>query len=247
LLVTLFLRGGGVEVGDALEGLGAVPEGAESGPATPDPDRDLVDFLNFVVEDVQASWEQVFADAGRTYQPTVLVLFDEATPTACGTGSAASGPFYCPADGKMYLDLGFFRELHDRFGAPGDFAQAYVIAHEAGHHVQNLLGIDDEVRAEQRGSGDANDLSIRMELQADCFAGVWGQSAFDDQLLESGDLEEGLGAAAAVGDDRIQRETTGRVNRESWTHGSSEQRAEWFRRGFESGSPERCDTFASDV
>jgi len=246
LLVTLFLRGGGVEVGNALEGLGAVPEGAESGPATPDPDRDLVDFLNFVVEDVQASWQQIFADAGRTYQPTVLVLFDKATPTACGTGSAASGPFYCPADGKMYLDLGFFRELHDRFGAPGDFAQAYVIAHEVGHHVQNLLGIDDEVRAEG-ASGDANELSIRMELQADCFAGVWGQSAFDDQLLESGDLEEGLAAAAAVGDDRIQRETTGRVDRHTWTHGSSAQRTEWFKRGFESGSPGRCDTFGSDV
>lgn len=247
LLVTLLLRGGGVDVGQALEGLDSQADAPRSGPATPDPDRDLVDFLNFVVEDVQTTWQNIFSEAGRTYEPTVLVLFDEATSTSCGTGSAASGPFYCPADGKMYLDLGFFRALHERFGAPGDFAQAYVIAHEAGHHVQNLLGIDDEVRAEQSRSDEANELSIRQELQADCFAGVWAYTAFDEQLLESGDLEEGLDAAAAVGDDRIQRESTGRVNRETWTHGSSAQRVEWFQRGFDSGSPDRCDTFSGDV
>jgi predicted metalloprotease len=247
LLITLLLRGGGGgDLGQALDGLGGLPA-EQSGrlPGAPDPDSELVDFMNFVVEDVQASWEQVFSDAGRSYEPTVLVLFDDATETACGTGSAASGPFYCPADGKMYLDLGFFRELRGRFGAPGDFAQAYVIAHEAGHHVQTLLGIDEDVRAAQNDDpSKANELSIAMELQADCFAGVWGHSAFNEDLLESGDLEEGLGAAAAVGDDRIQRETSGRVNRETWTHGSSEQRMRWFRRGFDSGSPEDCDTFA---
>ena len=246
LLVTLFLRGGGVEVGDALEGLGAVPEGAESGPATPDPDRDLVDFLNFVVEDVQASWEQVFTDAGRTYEPTVLVLFDEATPTACGTGSAASGPFYCPADGKMYLDLGFFRELHDRFGAPGDFAQAYVVAHEVGHHVQTLTGVSERVHAMRQRSSErqANQLSVQQELQADCYAGVWGYHAGRRQgLLDPGDAEEGLRAAAAIGDDRLQKQSQGRVVPESFTHGSSDQRVQWLRKGMENGRMEACDTF----
>lgn len=244
LLVTLLLRGGGGDIGSALDDIGAISaQGEGSLPTTPDPDSELVDFLNFVVEDVQTTWSRIFERNGATYQPTVLVLFDDATPTGCGTGSAATGPFYCPADEKMYLHLGFFRELHERFGAPGDFAQAYVIAHEAGHHVQHLLGIDDEVRSEQARSDDPNALSISMELQADCFAGVWGNSAFDQQLLESGDLDEGLRAAAAVGDDRVQQRTTGRVNPESWTHGSGAQRVEWFRRGFQTGSPQDCDTF----
>jgi hypothetical protein len=252
LIVTLLLRSGGdggFDIGRTLEDFSSTPNEQEGQlPTTPDPDRDLVDFMGFVVEDVQNSWVDVFASAGRRYEPTVLVLFEDQTSTGCGAASSATGPFYCPADGKMYLDLGFFRDLRDRFGAPGDFAQAYVIAHEAGHHVQNLLGIDENVRAEQRKRpGSENELSIRMELQADCFAGVWANSAFDDQLLESGDLEEGLGAAAAVGDDRIQQGTTGSVDRESWTHGSSSQRVEWFRRGFKTGAPEDCDTFTGSL
>jgi predicted metalloprotease len=244
-LVVSLLSGGGIDPGAGLDGFGTLPGEANGRlPGAPDPDKDLVDFMGFVVDDVQASWEELFAEAGRDYRETDLVLFEQATQTGCGVGSSQTGPFYCPADGKVYLDLDFFRELRNRFGAPGDFAQAYVIAHEFGHHVQNLLGVNDDVRSlQQQRPEDANDLSIRMELQADCFAGVWGHSAYDDRLLESGDLEEGLAAAAAVGDDRIQRSTTGRVNRESWTHGSSAQRVEWFRRGFDTGSVEECDSF----
>jgi predicted metalloprotease len=247
LIVTLLLRGGGFDVGQSLDQFPQSPAQGENLNA-PDPDKDLVDFLDFVVKDVQASWRTKFEAAGSNYQTTKLVLFERATATGCGTGSSATGPFYCPADGKMYLDLGFFRELRDRFGAPGDFAQAYVVAHEIGHHVQNLIGIDRDVRRE-RQSNPENDgeLSIRMELQADCFAGVWGHSAYKQELLESGDLEEGLAAAAAVGDDRIQRQTTGRVNPESWTHGSSQQREKWFKRGFDSGAVDDCDTFRGDI
>jgi hypothetical protein len=171
------------------------------------------------------------------------VVFNDAVDSACGMNSAAVGPFYCPADQKVYIDLAFFRDLEQRFGAPGDFARAYVIAHEVGHHVQNVLGVFDQVR--QRSTAQtANDLSVRQELQADCFAGVWGHYAAQKQMLEPGDVEEGLNAAAAIGDDRIQRRTQGRVAPESWTHGSSEQRVEWFRRGLDSGRPDACDTFA---
>jgi predicted metalloprotease len=214
----------------------------------PDPDKDLKDFMGFVVDNVQASWEQEFQRAGQTYQRTTLVLFEEAVSTGCGQASSATGPFYCPADRKMYLDFGFFRELSTRFGAPGDFAQAYVIAHEVGHHVQNLLGVHDQVqREEQRRPKDANELSVRVELQADCFAGVWGHSAYQQQILEDGDLEEGLAAAASVGDDRLQREATGRVSPESFTHGTSAQRTKWFKRGFDSGDPDSCDTFNGSI
>ena len=182
------------------------------------------------------------------YEPTKLVLFTEATTSGCGAASSATGPFYCPADRKVYLDLGFFRELRSRFGAPGDFAQAYVIAHEFGHHVQNVLGISDDVhRGQQENADEANELSIRLELQADCLAGVWAYSAYRERLLESGDLEEGLAAAAAVGDDRIQRQATGRIDRESWTHGSSQQRVTWFREGYETGDVNACDTFERDI
>jgi predicted metalloprotease len=245
LLLTLLLRaGGGPDIGPSLDQFPSVPQGGGELSTAPDPDRDLVDFLDFVLEDVQQSWNKVFTEAGRSYRETKLVLFDGATSTGCGTGSSESGPFYCPVDEKMYLDLGFFRELRDRFGAPGDFAQAYVVAHEAGHHVQNMLGIDRDVRQQQRADPNAaNDLSVRMELQADCLAGVWAHSAYGERLLESGDLEEGLGAAAAVGDDRIQKEVSGRVNPETWTHGSSQQRTSWFRRGFDEGAIDNCDTF----
>jgi predicted metalloprotease len=248
LIVQLLSGGGGlggIDVGPALDQFNEPTSQGDSISDAPDPDKDLKDFVGFVVDDVQTTWQNVFAEAGRTYTKTDLVLFTQATQTGCGVGSAQTGPFYCPVDSKVYLDLGFFRELRDRFGAPGDFAQAYVIAHEFGHHVQNLLGIDDDVRrAASRNPDDANALSIAQELQADCFAGVWGHAAFNDQLLERGDLEEGIDAAAAVGDDRIQKEATGRVNRETWTHGSSAQRVEWFKRGFDTGTVDDCNTFA---
>jgi predicted metalloprotease len=237
--------GTGVDVGPGLDPLPPTPSATGT---TPDPDATLKDFVGFVVDDVQDSWARSFAEAGKRYEPTKLVLFDGATPTGCGTGSADTGPFYCPVDRKVYLDLGFFRELRSRFGAPGDFAQAYVIAHEFGHHVQKLLGISDDVMREQQANRDqVNELSVRLELQADCLAGVWAHSAYGENLLESGDLEEGLNAAAAVGDDRLQRQATGRIDRESWTHGSSEQRQRWFKKGFEGGQPGACDTFSGDL
>jgi uncharacterized protein len=222
--------------------------GGEPIPRGQDPDADLFDFVSFVVDDVQVMWEQEFRAAGETYPAAKVVLFEGGTQTACGVGVAEVGPFYCPADRNVYLDLGFFQELHGRFGAPGDFAQAYVIAHEIGHHVQNVLGISDRVRSLQQQSPDeANELSIRLELQADCLAGVWGFTTKQRGLLEPGDLEEGLAAAAAVGDDRIQRQAAGRTNPETWTHGSSEQRVEWFSRGFDVGDPDRCDTFSGGI
>jgi predicted metalloprotease len=217
-------------------------------PGAPDPQSDLVDFIGFVVEDVQTTWQDLFREDGRTYQVTKLVLFEEATQSGCGLGSSETGPFYCPADRKVYLDLGFFQELEDRFDAPGDFAEAYVIAHEFGHHVQTLLGTEQRVRREQeRRPAEANELSVRMELQADCYAGVWAQSAYEEDLLETGDLEEALTAAAAIGDDRIQRSAGRRVDPETWTHGSSAQRVKWFREGYADGDPGDCDTFSASI
>jgi predicted metalloprotease len=229
--------------------LGGGLPGGDGGGSNPGADDRSAQFVGFVAEDVQDAWTQAFAEAGREYEPTRVVLFEQATTTAgCGPASSSTGPFYCPADRKVYLDLGFFQELRDRFGAPGNFAQAYVIAHEYAHHVQNLTGTSDDVRrAQQADPEQANELSIRLELQADCLAGVWGHSAAEEDLLVPGDLERGLAAAAAIGDDRIQRETTGRVDRESWTHGSSQQRVRWFRRGFESGDVQACNTFGEDV
>jgi uncharacterized protein len=246
LLLFYLLGGGGGSGGGPLEGLPELP--AAQGQTGPDPDAELKDFVGFVVQDVQRSWTTAFANSDKQYEPTTLVLFEQATQTGCGIGSSQTGPFYCPLDRKVYLDLGFFRELRSRFGAPGDFAQAYVIAHEFGHHVQNIIGINSEVRQKQQANpGEANELSIRLELQADCLAGVWAHSAYEQQLLEPGDLEEGLAAAAAVGDDRIQERTSGRVNPEQWTHGSSEQRVEWFKKGFDSGDPGACDTFDGEI
>ena len=185
---------------------------------------------------------------GERYPQPVLVLFEQAVQSACGSASSATGPFYCPGDSKLYLDLSFFRELDQNFGAPGDFAQAYVLAHEVGHHIQNLLGVNQQVtrlQQQARSQAEANQLSVRLELQADCFAGVWGNHAARQDLLEEGDVEEGLRAAAAIGDDRLQRQAQGRVVPESFTHGSSEQRAEWLRRGLSSGQINSCDTFGS--
>ena len=202
-----------------------------------------VQFVSFVLDDAQATWSRLL---GPKYTDARLVLFREGVQSGCGAAGAETGPFYCPADQKVYIDLSFFDELDRRFGAPGDFAQAYVLAHEIGHHVQTLTGISRKVRqAQQSNPSAANDLSVRMELQADCFAGLWGHSTQQRNILESGDVEEGLGAAAAIGDDRIQRQSRGYVNPESFTHGSSQQRVQWFRRGFETGDINACDTFGS--
>jgi uncharacterized protein len=217
-------------------------------PPEADPDANLVDFVEFVVDDVQAVWDRQFRQAQEEYVFADLILFEQGVETQCGVASSEVGPFYCPADQRVYIDLDFFRELNRRFGAPGDFAQAYVIAHEYGHHVQNLLGISDEVtRLQQANPDQANELSIRIELQADCLAGVWGYTTQERGILSPGDLQEGLTAAAAVGDDRIQKQASGTTNPETWTHGSSEQRQEWFSKGFETGDPDACDTFNADI
>jgi predicted metalloprotease len=214
------------------------------GPATAEDDEQS-QFMRVILKSTEDVWGEVFGQAGHRYDAPVLVLFSDATQSGCGVGQAAMGPFYCPADRKVYLDLSFFRELDQRFGAPGDFAQAYVVAHEVGHHVQTITGLSGEVGAlQQRGSRQqANALSVRQELQADCLAGVWGHYASRQGMLEPGDAEEGLQAAAAIGDDRLQRETQGRIVPESFTHGSSQQRVEWLRRGLESGQLDACDTF----
>jgi predicted metalloprotease len=249
LLLSVLGGGSGLSVDPPIGQFPATPPAQGGGiPAEQDPDRDLKQFVGFVVDDVQDSWARLFTEAGRRYEPTKLVLFTQATTSGCGTASSATGPFYCPRDQKVYLDLGFFKELRTRFAAPGDFAQAYVIAHEFGHHVQNLLGISDDVEQAQRQHPDeANELSVRLELQADCFAGVWAHAAYERNLLETGDLDEGLTAAAAVGDDRIQRSTQGRVTPETFTHGTSEQRSRWFKKGFDEGDPNACETFSGDI
>jgi uncharacterized protein len=206
-------------------------------------------FLSVILKDTEDTWSEIFRQHGSTYQPPVLVLFTQATQSACGVGQSAMGPFYCPNDRKVYLDTSFFNELDTRFGAPGDFAQAYVVAHEIGHHVQTLLGVSDQVHSAQRNSSEraANQLSVRMELQADCYAGVWGHFAARRDLLDPGDAEEGLRAAAAIGDDRLQRQSQGRVVPDAFTHGSSEDRVMWLRRGLESGKMEACDTFSNST
>lgn len=202
-------------------------------------------FASFVLDDAQQTWRGLFARAGKHYESAQLVLYENETSTGCGFGQAATGPFYCPSDDRVYIDLAFNHELAQRFGAKGDFAQAYVLAHEIGHHVQKLLGATAMIKTFRRSQREGEDgANVRLELQADCFAGVWAHSTSQRNLLESGDLEEALGAAAAVGDDRIQRGAGRRSSPETWTHGSAEQRASWFRRGWDSGDPRRCDTFA---
>jgi predicted metalloprotease len=200
-------------------------------------------FVSFVFDDAQRTWSETFAASQKPYRKAKLVLFTGQTSTACGSGSAAVGPFYCPADERVYIDLSFYQELARRFGAPGDFAQAYVIAHEMCHHIQNLLGIEKRLRRAAGPSEGADSGSVKLELQADCFAGIWARSTEKRDLLERGDLEEGLGAAAAVGDDRLQKQATGTVQPETWTHGSAAQRADWFKRGYASGKLADCDTF----
>jgi predicted metalloprotease len=235
--------GGGGDIGDIF---GQMQTGGSPGGTVDPADDELVQFMSDALDDVQAFWS-TDSGLGSQYVDAQLVLFSGGVSTGgCGNAPSSVGPFYCPADSKAYIDLDFFKDLKARFGAPGDFAQVYVLAHELGHHVQNLLGTSDAVRQEQASNPDAaNELSVRLELQADCYAGVWGSSAQDRGILEPGDLEEGLGAAAAVGDDRL-----GNPSEESWTHGSADQRQRWFSQGFETGDHERCDTFsvpASDL
>ena len=226
-------------------------QGAVSGQAVrqADPQQDAreeptVQFVSFVLDDVQKTWAGVLQQKGIPYQHAKLVLFRDMTSSSCGTAESATGPFYCPGDEKVYIDLGFYDELQRRFGAPGQFAQAYVLAHELGHHVQNLLGIERKVRTLQgQNPGARNEISVQMELQADCLAGVWAHSTEQRNLLEAGDVQSALGAAAAVGDDRLQRMSRGEVSPDSFTHGTSAQRTEWFQRGMNGGSIEACNTF----
>jgi len=222
---------------------------APSPSASPRGHDDLRDFVATVLADTEDTWRALFSRMGREYRDPRLVLFNGAVQSACGIAGSATGPFYCPQDQKVYLDLDFFRALRERFRAPGDFAQAYVIAHEVGHHVQKQLGISDRMMAErQRGGSQANAASVRLELQADCFAGIWAHHAERTRhILEAGDVEEALNAAAAIGDDRLQRQTQGRVAPETFTHGTSKQRVQWFTRGIESGDLRRCDTFGGSV
>ena len=231
-------------------GLLSDPAGAPrqtSAPAHKPPQSDeMATFVAKVLGSTERTWHEVFREGGASYREPKLVLFTGATPTACGTGQSAMGPFYCPGDQKVYIDLAFYRDLKERFHAPGEFAEAYVIAHEVGHHVQNLLGISDKVHAAQQRAGEAqaNALSVRLELQADCFAGVWGNRADSMRhILEPGEIEQALTAAAAIGDDRLQKQARGYAVPESFTHGSSEQRVRWFKRGMESGDLRQCDTF----
>ena len=212
--------------------------------ARDDAEAPEVQFVSFVLDDVQHTWEQILPKSGVPYRHARLVLFRDAVDSACGMAQSATGPFYCPQDEKVYLDLSFFDELKDRFGAPGEFAQAYVVAHEIGHHVQKLLGIEQRVSGlQQQDARMRNPLSVRLELQADCLAGVWGKSTEQRKIIDQSDINAGLGAAAAVGDDRLQKMATGHISPESFTHGSSAQRVDWFRRGLDAGAVSACDTF----
>jgi predicted metalloprotease len=255
VVVTWLLGGNPLEILQILSGAGSTVSVDQPGPGGDAfggggvegaPSDQLGRFAAVVLADTEDTWKAIFEQKGATYHEPRLVLFSGMVESACGFNSAAVGPFYCPPDQRVYLDLSFFDDLEQRFGAPGDFAQAYVIAHEVGHHVQNLLGISEQVQGRQQGArsqSEANALSVRLELQADCFAGVWGSHAGQSGLLERGDLEEGMRAAAAIGDDRLQQETQGRIVPESFTHGSSEQRVSWFTRGAEAGDPDACTTF----
>jgi predicted metalloprotease len=245
VLVALYF---GVDPSVVLQGTG----GGTGGSSDPAPVRhsaaeeQLKDFVSVVLADTEDTWHELFRDAGSRYQEPHLVLFSGAVNSACGLAQAATGPFYCPGDQKVYIDLSFYRDLQQRFGAPGDFAQAYVIAHEIGHHVQTLLGISQEARKAQAklGQTEVNALSVRQELQADCFAGIWAHHADRSrQIIESGDIDEALTAAAAIGDDRLQKQSRGYVSPDSFTHGSSAQRTKWFKRGWSKGEISACNTF----
>jgi len=240
--VIVSMQGGGVPSAPAPP---SSPSSPSSPPAPAGARDETKEFIARVLGDTEDTWTKLFRDMQGQYRAPRLVLFRGGVESACGMASSAVGPFYCSADQRVYLDRAFFEDLSRRFGAPGEFARAYVIAHEIGHHVQNLMGITEKVaqQRERTGGARSNQLSVRLELQADCLAGVWGFYAKQRGLLEPGDVESGLGAAAAIGDDRIQRQTRGQVAPESFTHGSSEQRVQWFRRGFDGGNIESCDTF----
>ncbi len=241
------LGGGGFDLDSALNGVDQAPTAQPGQSLTdeaPDPDADIVDFVTYVFNDIQDTWQQQFGDK---YQFAELVIFTGQTQSGCGLADAGMGPFYCPADMTARLDLDFFREMQNRFGAPGDFAQAYVIAHEVGHHVQNLAGISGKVHEEEQNNpNQANELSVRLELQADCLAGVWAHGVFARGDLEEGDVEEAIGAAQAVGDDTLSGHPGSTIHQDTWTHGSSAQRVKWFNTGFQNGNPGDCDTFGTD-
>jgi uncharacterized protein len=231
-------------VGAARGFLGQATHGVADTPVAARGSDEPRHFVAFVLDDVQTTWSHLFAESGQTYRNAKLVLFSDSTNTGCGFGDAAAGPFYCPNDERVYIDLAFYNELAQRFGAKGDFAEAYVIAHEIGHHVQKQLGISEQMeRASKSAQLGPTGLSVRLELQADCFAGIWARSTSQRQILDPGDVDEALGAASAVGDDHIQRQTTGTVHPETWTHGSAAERSSWFKRGFDTGTLAGCDTF----
>ncbi len=248
ILVVLAAGYYGVDLSPLLTG------GDSGGPAYTQPyqgpprEQEMARFSSVILKTTEDAWGRIFRQSGQAYAPPRLVLYAGATPTTCGYGESAMGPFYCPGDQTVYLDLSFYQDMKDKLGGGGDFAQGYVIAHEVGHHVQHLLGIDRNVRRQQKGAppAEANRLSVRMELQADCLAGVWGQAMAREGLLEAGDLETALRTAQAIGDDRLQQQSAGRVVPDSFTHGTSAQRLRWFRRGFDSGDPNLCDTFSTD-
>jgi predicted metalloprotease len=256
-IIVALMGGGGGGLEDILNQLQppATSAPGQSPLEGADPEAEMVDFMSVVLDDNQAMWAEIFANNQLEYRNAQLVLFDGFTESGCGGADSRMGPHYCPLDEHVYLDLGFFNDLQTRFGATGDLAPAYVLSHEIGHHVQNLLGIDDEVRAQQQADpAQANELSVRMELQADCFAGVWASTVFVGQLpsgedlaIDPGEISEALEAAAAVGDDRIQETIQGRVDPESFTHGTSEQRQQWFTTGYQSGDPAACDTFSASL
>jgi uncharacterized protein len=259
LIIFVIAKATGVDVSSLLGGSTTTttstttsrPTTKPTGPTPPagvDPQAEDVDYIRFVMKDIQDAFAAKFAAAGKPYPRAKLYVFADSIDTACGRSSSAIGPFYCPGDAQAYIDLSFFRDLSARFGAPGRFAQAYVLAHEIGHHLQNLLDADAQAAhlAKRSGGGKAakNAASVRIELQADCYAGVWGNAAKGKQLLEVDDLESAIAAAQAIGDDRLQKQAGVDVNSETWTHGSSAQRVKWFRRGFDSGSLDACDTFS---
>jgi uncharacterized protein len=250
IVIALQVLGGSGAAFDVDTGLGdgvSAPAQPEPIPPSEDPERDLKDFSAYVFTDAQKTWEQKFRRAGQPYERARLVLYRDGVRTGCGAASSAVGPFYCPADQSVYLDLSFYGDLQNRLGAGGDFAWAYVIAHEVGHHVQQQLGTSEEVRSLQRDNPDeGNELSVRLELQADCYAGVWGNTVYKQGDLDKGDVREALRAAGAVGDDRLQRRASGSIDPDSFTHGSSEQRRDWFERGYEGGDPNSCDSFSPE-
>jgi predicted metalloprotease len=249
IAIQLLGGGGGASGFDIPAGFdsGARAPSGEPIPPSQDPDRDLTDFSVYVFNNTQATWQRIFSQQGERYERAKLVLYREGVDTACGSASSAVGPFYCPADKYVYLDLSFYRDMESRLNAGGEFAWAYVIAHELGHHVQNLRGTSDEVNQVRQSDPErANEASVRLELQADCFSGVWANTVYEAGALEKGDIEEAFRASEAVGDDRLQQQAGRQVNPDSFTHGSSAQRRAWFERGNQSGDPADCDTFSAE-